>query len=41
MPVVFGKIGDGFDEILLMGLAEREAVEPPLAAELVKASHLP
>lgn len=34
-------LGDGFDEILLMRLAEREAVEPPLATELVKADHLP
>ncbi len=41
VPPIFGKLGNGFDEILLMGLAEREAVEPPLATELVKANHLP
>lgn len=40
MPAILGKLGEGFEEILLVGLAEREAVAPSLATELVKAEHL-
>ena len=41
MASVIGKLGNSFDEILLVGLAQGKAVEPPLATELVKAGGLP
>src|SRR5262245_9375337 len=40
MTSIVGKLGDSFDKILLMGLAQSKAVEPSLAAELVKADGL-
>lgn len=32
VPAIFGKLGDSFDEILLMGLSQCESVVPPQAA---------
>ena len=41
MASIIGKLRNSFDEILLVGLAQGKAVEPPLATELVKAGGLP